>query len=305
MYDGPIIDAFLHAPWIGRDDPADPRADRNNWVDDPRLARVMATFHHGSANSGHLSPLPEADVRATMQASGVTRGLLVAKVYYAAPRKAIDATHRELARISAGSGDAFRWVGTLEPPEHGAGSYWDLMRNTRLIDEIAGIKGLVGIHITPSPWALPPNDRWYYPVYAKCVERGLALFSYVGMPGPLWPMGPNNPAHLEDVALAFPELTIIAHHIGDPWTDIMVRLAARHPNVYICTSAWAPKAYPPELMAFLKGRWHGTAGAEKVLFATDYPILDMARAVRQARALDLSEALKAFLHDNAARLLWR
>ncbi len=168
-----------------------------------------------------------------------------------------------------------------------------------------GDPNLVGVHITPSPWGLPPNDRWYYPLYAKCSELRLALFAYVGMPGPLWPMGPNDPVHLDDVALAFPDLTIIAHHIGDPWTDMAVRLAARHPNFYICTSAWVPKAYPPALMAFMAGRWHGTPGCEKVVFASDYPLLDLQRTVRSARALALPDAgLASILHGNAQRLFF-
>jgi hypothetical protein len=39
-YDGPVVDAFLHTPWLGGDDRADPRDDVD-WHGDPRLARVM------------------------------------------------------------------------------------------------------------------------------------------------------------------------------------------------------------------------------------------------------------------------
>jgi len=39
-YDGPVVDAFLHTPWLGGDDRADPRDDVA-WRGDPRLARVM------------------------------------------------------------------------------------------------------------------------------------------------------------------------------------------------------------------------------------------------------------------------
>ena len=38
--DGPVVDAFLHTPWLGGDDRADPRDDVD-WHGDPRLARVM------------------------------------------------------------------------------------------------------------------------------------------------------------------------------------------------------------------------------------------------------------------------
>lgn len=303
-YGGPIIDTFLHAPWIGEAGPI-PRADVVPWTDDARLRRVMSTFHHPDQPGG-LPPQRSLDqVLAEMDRAGVTHGILAAKVYYPTTPPALDALHAELARLCAASNGRLRWIATVMPPEHGPGSYWDLMRNPRIIQSLHGDPNLVGVHITPSPWGLAPNDRWYYPLYARCVDLGLKLFTYVGMPGPLWPMAPNDPTHLDDVALAFPDLAIIAHHIGDPWTEMAVRLAARHANFYICTSAWSPKSYPEALMRFLSGRWHGQRGSEKVLFASDYPLLDLARTVAAARAMNLpAEDLSRMLHDNAQALLF-
>ena len=305
VYDGPIIDAFLHSPWIGSEgDP--PRADLVPWTDDRRLRRVMRTFHHADQPGGQAPRLSGGELLSNMDTAGVVRGILAAKVYYPTTLDRLHSLHRELAPLCAEAEGRLRWVATVMPPEHGPGSYWDLMQNPRLIEDLAGDRNLVGVHITPSPWGLPPNDRWYYPLYAKCSELKLALYTYVGMPGPLWPMAPNDPAHLDDVALAFPDLVIIAHHIGDPWTDMAVRLAARHEHFYICTSAWAPKAYPAALMAFMAGRWHGTPGSERVIFASDYPLLDLQRTVSAARALALPDtALRQIMHDNADRILFR
>ncbi len=301
VYDGPITDAFLHGPWIGGAGSV-PRADEVPWTDDPRLRRVMHTFHHATEPGAPVQRLPAAAVRDAMAENGVAAGILAAKVYYPAQLPGLDALHAELA---ASAGGPLRWMATVLPPEHGAGSYWDLMAGPRIVQALADDPNLIGVHITPSPWGLPPNDRWYYPLYAKCSELGLALFAYVGMPGPLWPMGPNDPAHLDDVALAFPDLTIIAHHIGDPWTDMAVRLAARHPHFYICTSAWSPKSYPRALLEFMGGRWHGTRGSDKVIFASDYPLLDLPRTIRAARGLPLpAHDLERILHTNAQRLFF-
>lgn len=302
MYDGPIIDSFLHGPWLGEEDPKVKRGDRDDWAADPRLARVMHTFHHdGETPEGRTA----TEVLATMESCGVDRALLIAKVYYAAGEPEVAAVHRQLGAVADQSGGRLGTVATVVPPELGADSYWDVMQGPRLIEAAYGERKLTGVHVTPAPWGIQPNDKWLYPLYAKCVELGLALFTYVGMPGPLWPMEHNHPKYLDDVALAFPDLVIVAHHIGDPWTDVSVRLAARHPNLYICTSAWHPKTYPPALLDFMRGSWHGTRGCTKVLFASDWPLLDMDRAVRAARALDLPEAeLRCFLHDNTAGLFW-
>jgi hypothetical protein len=303
MYGGPILDAFLHSPWIGNAGDRVPRADIVPWTDDPRLRRVMRTFHHDDAPGGEAGRLGLSDVLGAMDEAAVEGGVLAAKVYYPTTVDRLHSLHGELARLSRESAGRLRWVATIMPPEHGQGSYWDLMRNPRILQELSGDPTLVGLHTTPSPWGLAPNDRWYYPLYAKCVELNLRLFTYIGMPGPLWPMGPNNPAHLEDVALAFPDLVIVAHHIGDPWTNIAIRLAARHPNFYICTSAWS-KAYPSDLMEFIAGRWHGTRGSDKVIFASDYPLLDLQKTTAAARALPLSDAdLRRVMFENARTLL--
>lgn len=46
-----------------------------------------------------------------------------------------------------------------------------------------------------------------------------------------------------------------------------------------------------------------TTGREKVLFATNFPMLDFQRCVDQVRQLDLpSDVLQAFLRDNARRV---
>lgn len=300
MFDGPIIDSFLHGPWIGAHDGPVPRADIVPWTGDARLRRVLHTFHHPTAADGAQPSLSLEDLLGAMDRNGVSHGILIAKVYYASTAERLAVLHDEFASLAERSQGRLKWVATVVPPELGAGSYWDLMANSRIIAGLKDSPGLIGVHITPSPWGLAPNDRWYYPLYARCVDLGLTLFTYVGTPGPLWPMEPNNPRHLDDVALAFPDLRIVAHHIGDPWTDIAIRLAARHPNVMICTSAWFPKTYPPELKAFLKGRWHGTPGAERVMFASDYPLLDLDRTIAAARGLDLSEdQARAFLHGNA------
>ena len=305
MYDGPVVDAFLHTPWLGGEDPADPRGDRVDWSGDQRLQRVMHTFRHNDADGSPAAAISRDALREQMQAAGVERVLLPAKIYYTATEKSVVAVHRQLEEFCSGAEDTMKWACSLVPPELGPGTYWDFMQNPRLIAAESARPGLAGVHITPSPWATPPNHKWYYPAYAACVERNLPLLAYVGMPGPLWPMDPNNPSHLEEVALAFPDLKIIAHHIGDPWVDIAIRLAARHPNFYICTSAWSPKAYPKALLAFLQGGWHGTKGCDKVVFASDHPLLDMQRAVRDVRQLDLTEAQhRRFVYENACALFW-
>jgi hypothetical protein len=300
MYTGPIIDAYMHPGWTAKTEGT--IGARKEWDDDPRRARVMRTFQQ----SGDKPRTPEATVEdtiSTMRSTGVAHGVFVASLYYPSPRSELDHAVVEHFDIMGKYPGMFAHIGTVLPPQQGPNTYWDLLENPRILAEHKEKYGIQGVHITPSPWGTPPNNRWFYPLYAKCVELNLTVFSYVGLPGPLWPAEPNNPAHLDDVCLAFPELKVVAHHIGDPWVDLMTKLAAKHANLYICTSAWSPKRYPDALLKFMRGRWHGQAGAKKVIFGTDHPFLNQEKVVKDVRELDLpDDVLQSFLFDNAASL---
>ena len=99
------------------------------------------------------------------------------------------------------------------------------------------------LRVLPWLWNLPPNDRRYYPLYAECVELGVPFCLQVGHTGPMCPSEPGRPIpYLDEVALEFPELVIVGGHIGYPWTDEMISLATKYPNVHIDTSAYKPIA---------------------------------------------------------------
>ena len=99
--------------------------------------------------------------------------------------------------------------------------------------------GFRGLRIVPWLWGLPPDDRRYYPLYAECIELDIPFCLQVGHTGPLQTSEPGRPIpYLENVALEFPELRIVAGHIGAPWTQEIISLATKFPNLYIDTSAY-------------------------------------------------------------------
>lgn len=78
----------------------------------------------------------------------------------------------------------------------------------------------------------------------------------------------------------------------------MVGLAWKHDNVFIDTSAYLPKYYPPELVHFMK-----TYGQDKVLFGTNFPHLPFSRCREQIAGLELPQtAEEKFLRGNAQRV---
>lgn len=159
--------------------------------------------------------------------------------------------------------------------------------------------GFVGLRIVPWLWELPPTDRLYYPLYAVCVELGIPFCTQVGHTGPLKPSETGRPIpYIDQVALDFPELTIVCGHIGYPWTTEMIAVADKHENVYIDTSAYTVRRYPAELVEYLRGR-----GRRKVLFGTNYPMIMPVQALEQLDELGLDdESRDLFLSANARRI---
>jgi hypothetical protein len=159
--------------------------------------------------------------------------------------------------------------------------------------------GFVGLRLLPWLWNLPPNDRRYYPLYAECVELGVPFCLQVGHTGPMCPSEPGRPIpYLDEVALDFPELTIVGGHIGYPWTTEMISLATKYPNVHIDTSAYKPSRYPRELVEYMQKH-----GKKKVLFGSNFPMLSPSECLVEVDALGLSdEARRLFLSENAKRV---
>ncbi|MGN6127904.1 MAG: amidohydrolase family protein [Humibacter sp.] len=300
-YNGPVIDAFYHPGWAATT--ADTFGDQESWRQDPQRARAMRFFDQGG-DKPVTKPATAAESRQELVDNNVELAIFQASLYYQSTREELDSRILEHVDIMNQFPGQYEHAGTILPPKQGPATFWDVMENPRILEEHKEKYGIRGVHILPSPYGLPPNDRWFYPLFAKCVELDLFVFTYIGMPGPLWPTYPNYPLHLDDVCLAFPELTVVGHHIGDPWVGMMTHLAAKHKNLYICTSAWSPKRYPKELLEFMNGRWHAQPGAEKVIFGTDYPLINLSKAVTDARNLDLPEdVLEKFMYSNMKRIL--
>ena len=175
----------------------------------------------------------------------------------------------------------------------------DPMRAVRELRRCVRELGFKGLRVIPWLWGLPPNDRRYYPLYAECVELGVPFCTQVGHTGPLRSSEPGRPIpYLDDVALDFPELTIVAGHIGYPWTEEMVALARKYENVHIDTSAYTARRYPPELVRYLRAD-----GRRKVLFGSNFPMIAPAKALEHLDALELDdEARGLFLEGNARRV---
>jgi predicted TIM-barrel fold metal-dependent hydrolase len=224
---------------------------------------------------------------------------------------ALDAADIRIGLISAWSSPAGMliandevagWV--AEHPDRLAGlAAVDLNRPVPAVRELRRCVtelGFKGLRLRPWLWEAPPTDRRYYPLYAACVELGVPFCTQVGHTGPLRASETGRPIpYIDQVALDFPELTIVCGHVGYPWTEEMVAVARKHPNVMIDTSAYTAKRLPRELVEYMRTG----SGRHKVLFGSNWPMIAPAHALAELDSLELDdETRELYLGDNARRV---
>jgi uncharacterized protein len=154
----------------------------------------------------------------------------------------------------------------------------------------------VGAHLHTYGFGIPVNHRRYYPFYAKCAELGVPVVMQVGHSAESMPSEMGRPLLMDDIALDFPELTIVGAHTGWPWVEELTALAWKHRNVYIGTSAHHPKYWDPALVKFANSRGRG-----KVLFGTDFPVMDHGDAIAAINDLPMKDAARELVLGDAAR----
>jgi predicted TIM-barrel fold metal-dependent hydrolase len=122
------------------------------------------------------------------------------------------------------------------------------MKGVRELERAVKELGFIGAHMYPHWFELPPDHARWYPFYAKCVELDVPVQMQVGQSLIYTPEQPlrsvGRPILLDNVACDFPDLKIIGIHVGIPWTDEMIAMAWKHPNVYIGSDAHSPKYCP-------------------------------------------------------------
>lgn len=160
--------------------------------------------------------------------------------------------------------------------------------------------GLKGVNMGPWIHKMLANDKRYYPIYTKAAELGIPVVLHTSSHfDPTTTMETGNPVYLDEVAIHFPELKLIASHAGWPWILQMVAVAWRHPNVYLELSGISPRYLHPELVRY----FDTPILQDKVLFGTDYPLYSFQRGVQEFLELPLKEETREkILWKNANRL---
>jgi len=187
-------------------------------------------------------------------------------------------------------------------------SPWDGMAGVRELERLVRDHGLRGLAMAPFRERIPPSDRRYYPLYAKCVELGIPVRLHAAMSYATdrsYDLG--HPKHLDDVAMDMPELTIIAGLGGWPWLPDMVALARRYPNIYIDTAAHRPRHFSTKGSGWeMLLQFGNTLIQDKVMVGVSWLTLSQSyeTLINEVLDLPLKDTVKdKWLYLNAARVL--
>lgn len=230
-----------------------------------------------------------------MDKAGIERSLLIAvRCGDLNVRESFEIPYARVAEVCAQYPDRFSGLAGVDPYRGMQGIY----------DLEQGVKeyGFVGAHLYPHWFGLAPDHAKYYPYYSKCCELDIPIMMQVGhnlvysktrrLPSV------GRPITLDQVAIDFPELALIGIHVGVPWTDEMISMCWKHENVYTAGDAYAPKYWPESYVHYAN-----TYGRHKVMFGTDWPVIDPERAVKEVDGLGMNdEAKQMLMRDNAMRV---
>ena len=116
------------------------------------------------------------------------------------------------------------------------------------------------------------NNKKLWTFYEKAQELDIVLDFHTGFS---WvPPGKSKytlPIYIDDVARDFPDLKIVAFHMGYPYCDDLNMVAMGHPNVYLCLSLLVPWAITaPYKFAKILGEAIRFVGTDRIIWGTDY-----------------------------------
>jgi predicted TIM-barrel fold metal-dependent hydrolase len=159
--------------------------------------------------------------------------------------------------------------------------------------------GIRGIKLQPAVQGFTvDNAELTYPLYEELLKNGMTVMFHVGGNPLPHTHQRSTPTMVLRVAQDFPELTIIAAHLGglNMWDEVKETLAGRE-NVYMETSMTYENILPGVAETIIRKH-----GPQKIFFGTDYPFAPIKKCIEGARELSfLTQREKKDLMGSNAR----
>ena len=181
------------------------------------------------------------------------------------------------------------------------------MRGVRELEHRVREQGFSALGVSALVDGIPASDRRYYPLYAKAVELDVPVRVYSSMNYATdRPYDLGHPRHLDQIAIDFPELTIVGGLGGWPWVNEMVALVRRHPKLHLDTSAHRAKYLGQRGSGWeMLMQFGNTLIQDKVLVGLSAGLVGQSHEtlIQEYMELPLKDSVKEkWLYTNAARV---
>jgi predicted TIM-barrel fold metal-dependent hydrolase len=163
-----------------------------------------------------------------------------------------------------------------------------------------------GFKFHPPDQGFYPNDKRHYELWEilAAVEKPVMFhtgFTVLGANsdgGGGIALDYGRPIHLDTLARDFPRLKIIAAHPGWPWQEELLGVVTHKKNIVVDTSGYLAEQLPEPFRRAIMGRLQ-----DKALFGTDFPYVDLEKALMSFDKLGIKDEVKVkILQGNARRL---
>ena len=168
---------------------------------------------------------------------------------------------------------------------------------------IKGIKILLGYQ------QIMPDDSKLYPFYKLCIKYNYPVIFHAGDTlGSRAKLVYSHPLNIDSLAVDMPELKIIIAHLGNPWILDAAEVIYKNANVYgdISGLFLDSQIKDPRYYRFMAGKVNGLiayAGGSKLLFGTDFPLMNSTDYIKFVKSLNLTaEELELIFYKNAEKL---
>jgi predicted TIM-barrel fold metal-dependent hydrolase len=144
--------------------------------------------------------------------------------------------------------------------------------------------GMKGIKLYPVMSLYDITDARLAPFFRRAQELRLPILMHMGTsPATRGLLKYSRPLLVDELAAAFPDLKIIMAHLGHPWQRDAAMVIRKHANVYADISGLWHRPWQGYEALVVCNEWGVN---HKLLFGSDYPLWEPARAIEGLRRLN-------------------
>jgi predicted TIM-barrel fold metal-dependent hydrolase len=183
----------------------------------------------------------------------------------------------------------------------------DLNRVAEDAEELLKSPQVKGFKFHPPDQGFYPSDRRYYKIWEVLQAGNKPVMFHVGFTvlgadtegGSGIALDYGRPIHLDTLARDFPRMKIVAAHPGWPWQEELIGVLTHKKNVHVDTSGYLAEQLPEIFLRAIRGRLQ-----DKALFGTDFPYVDLAKALASFDNVNLKDNVKEKILLSNARALF-